>query len=104
MQFDLKGVAGQSSEPFCRPGHDAEAGWPGQRLRRQGLCGGELILRGEGRAARESGKHVILGNVALYGATSGALYAAGRAGERFAVRNSGAWPLSRAWATTAANT
>jgi glutamate synthase domain-containing protein 3 len=56
----------------------------------KGLCGGELILRGQGRAARESTKHVILGNVALYGATSGSLYAAGRAGERFAVRNSGA--------------
>src|SRR6202020_268127 len=56
----------------------------------KGLCGGELILRGQGRAARESELHVILGNVALYGATSGALFAAGRAGERFAVRNSGA--------------
>jgi glutamate synthase (NADPH/NADH) large chain len=56
----------------------------------KGLCGGELILRGEGRASRESTRHVILGNVALYGATSGSLYAAGRAGERFAVRNSGA--------------
>src|SRR6202000_907630 len=56
----------------------------------KGLCGGELILRGQGRAARESELHVILGNVALYGATSGALYAAGRAGERFAVRHSGA--------------
>jgi len=48
------------------------------------------VLRARGRAARESEKHVILGNVALYGATSGSLFAAGRAGERFAVRNSGA--------------
>src|ERR1700743_1069938 len=56
----------------------------------KGLCGGELILRGQGRAARESERHVILGNVALYGATAGSLYAAGRAGERFGVRNSGA--------------
>jgi glutamate synthase (NADPH/NADH) large chain len=55
----------------------------------KGLCGGELVLRGVGRAARDSAQHVILGNVALYGATSGALFAAGRAGERFAVRNSG---------------
>jgi glutamate synthase (NADPH/NADH) large chain len=47
-------------------------------------------LRGQGRAARESNKHTILGNVALYGATGGTLFAAGRAGERFAVRNSGA--------------
>jgi glutamate synthase (NADPH/NADH) large chain len=56
----------------------------------KGLCGGELVLRGQGRAAEESGKHTLLGNVALYGATSGRLFAAGCAGERFAVRNSGA--------------
>jgi glutamate synthase (ferredoxin) len=43
-----------------------------------------------GRAAERSGDHVLLGNVALYGATAGKLFAAGRAGERFAVRNSGA--------------
>jgi glutamate synthase (NADPH/NADH) large chain len=55
----------------------------------KGLSGGELILRGRGRAAEESALHTLLGNVALYGATGGALYAAGRAGERFAVRNSG---------------
>ncbi len=54
------------------------------------LSGGEIVLRPSGPIARESHRHVILGNVALYGATSGSLYAAGRAGERFAVRNSGA--------------
>ena len=52
--------------------------------------GGEIVIRACGQAAKDSGKHVILGNVALYGATSGSLFAAGRAGERFAVRNSGA--------------
>jgi glutamate synthase (ferredoxin) len=56
----------------------------------KGLSGGEIVIRPVGSAARESSKHVILGNVALYGATSGSLLAAGRAGERFAVRNSGA--------------
>jgi glutamate synthase domain-containing protein 3 len=56
----------------------------------KGLCGGELVLRGVGRAAEESAQHTLLGNVALYGATSGWLFAAGRAGERFGVRNSGA--------------
>ena len=48
------------------------------------------MLRPVGRAAERSGDHVLLGNVALYGATAGKLFAAGRAGERFAVRNSGA--------------
>ncbi len=56
----------------------------------KGLSGGELVLRARGLAAKDSGQHVILGNVALYGATAGKLFAAGRAGERFAVRNSGA--------------
>ena len=56
----------------------------------KGLSGGELILRARGRAASDSARHTLLGNVALYGATAGSLYAAGRAGERFAVRNSGA--------------
>src|SRR5258708_25687769 len=56
----------------------------------KGLSGGELVIRARGLAAKDSGQHVILGNVALYGATAGKLFAAGRAGERFAVRNSGA--------------
>jgi glutamate synthase (ferredoxin) len=54
------------------------------------LSGGELVIQALGLAAKDSGQHVILGNVALYGATSGQLFAAGRSGERFAVRNSGA--------------
>jgi glutamate synthase domain-containing protein 2/glutamate synthase domain-containing protein 1/glutamate synthase domain-containing protein 3 len=90
LQFDLKGVAGQSFGAFAVPGMTLKLEGLANDFVGKGLCGGELILRGEGRAARESTRHVILGNVALYGATSGALYAAGRAGERFAVRNSGA--------------
>jgi len=90
LQFDLKGTAGQSFGAFTVPGMTLKLEGLANDFVGKGLCGGELILRGEGRAARESTKHVILGNVALYGATSGSLYAAGRAGERFAVRNSGA--------------
>jgi glutamate synthase domain-containing protein 2/glutamate synthase domain-containing protein 1/glutamate synthase domain-containing protein 3 len=90
LQFDLKGVAGQSFGAFAVGGMTLKLEGLANDFVGKGLCGGELILRGEGRAARESTKHVILGNVALYGATSGSLYAAGRAGERFAVRNSGA--------------
>jgi len=90
LQFDLKGVAGQSFGAFAVAGMTLKLQGIANDFVGKGLCGGELILKAEGRAARESTKHVILGNVALYGATSGALYAAGRAGERFAVRNSGA--------------
>ena len=90
LNFDLKGVAGQSFGAFAAPGMTLKLLGLANDFVGKGLCGGELILRAEGRAARESTKHTILGNVALYGATSGSLYAAGRAGERFAVRNSGA--------------
>jgi len=90
LRFDLKGVAGQSFGAFAVSGMTLKLTGLANDFVGKGLCGGELILSGEGRAARESTRHVILGNVALYGATSGSLYAAGRAGERFAVRNSGA--------------
>jgi glutamate synthase domain-containing protein 2/glutamate synthase domain-containing protein 1/glutamate synthase domain-containing protein 3 len=90
LNFKLTGVAGQSFGAFAVPGMQLLLEGMANDFVGKGLCGGELILRGQGRAARESDLHVILGNVALYGATSGSLFAAGRAGERFAVRNSGA--------------
>ena len=93
LNFKLKGVAGQSFGAFAVRGMHLELEGMANDFVGKGLCGGELILRGQGRAARESELHVILGNVALYGATSGSLFAAGRAGERFAVRNSGAFAV-----------
>ncbi|QNI33867.1 glutamate synthase large subunit [Alloacidobacterium dinghuense] len=90
ISLKLKGVAGQSFGAFAAPGMSLTLEGLANDFVGKGLCGGELILRGQGRAARESDRHVILGNVALYGATGGSLFAAGRAGERFAVRNSGA--------------
>ena len=90
LNFKMTGVAGQSFGAFAIPGMTLVLEGMANDFVGKGLCGGELILRGQGRAARQSELHVILGNVALYGATSGALFAAGRAGERFAVRNSGA--------------
>jgi glutamate synthase (ferredoxin) len=56
----------------------------------KGLGGGEIVIRPPLEAKFVWHHNVILGNTALYGATGGELYAAGRAGERFAVRNSGA--------------
>ena len=55
----------------------------------KGMHGGELALRFPPRAQLASHEHVILGNTVLYGATGGSLFAAGRAGERFCVRNCG---------------
>lgn len=90
LTFQMKGIAGQSFGAFATSGMTLQLEGLANDFVGKGLCGGELILRGRGRAALESEKHVLLGNVALYGATAGWLFAAGRAGERFAVRNSGA--------------
>ncbi len=90
LMFKMSGVAGQSFGAFAVAGMTLELDGLANDFVGKGLCGGELVLRAQGRAAWESGKHTLLGNVALYGATSGRLFAAGRAGERFAVRNSGA--------------
>ena len=54
------------------------------------MSGGEIVVHPPADAPRKSEENGIIGNTALYGATSGALFAAGKAGERFAVRNSGA--------------
>jgi glutamate synthase (NADPH/NADH) large chain len=88
--FDLKGIAGQSFGAFAVSGMTLQLEGLANDFVGKGLCGGEIILRGQGRAAQHSEAHTLLGNVALYGATGGWLFASGRAGERFAVRNSGA--------------
>ncbi|HUB17206.1 MAG TPA: glutamate synthase large subunit [Acidobacteriaceae bacterium] len=90
LTFRLTGEAGQSFGAFAVPGMGLVLKGLANDFVGKSLSGGEIILRGQGRAALQSELHTILGNVALYGATSGALFAAGRAGERFAVRNSGA--------------
>ncbi len=90
LTFSMKGIAGQSFGAFASSGMTLQLEGLANDFVGKGLCGGELVLRGQGRAAEESVKHTLLGNVALYGATGGWLFAAGCAGERFAVRNSGA--------------
>jgi glutamate synthase (NADPH/NADH) large chain len=90
LTFKMHGTAGQSFGAFAVSGMTLQLEGLANDFVGKGLCGGELILRAQGRAARESAEHTLLGNVALYGATSGWLFAAGRAGERFGVRNSGA--------------
>ena len=90
ISLQLHGTAGQSFGAFCVEGMTLMLdGWANDFVGK-GLSGAKLVIRPRGLAAKNSGQHVILGNVALYGATAGSLFAAGRAGERFAVRNSGA--------------
>src|ERR1700729_1644547 len=88
--FELTGTAGQSFGAFAGEGLKLILTGQANDFVGKGLSGADLILRAVGRAAENSHEHVLLGNVALYGATAGRLFAAGRAGERFAVRNSGA--------------
>ncbi|MEO6910865.1 MAG: glutamate synthase-related protein, partial [Edaphobacter sp.] len=90
ITFNLNGTAGQSFGAFVADGMKLVLDGQANDFVGKGLSGGEIVIRARGLAAKDSGQHVILGNVALYGATSGKLFAAGRAGERFAVRNSGA--------------
>jgi glutamate synthase (ferredoxin) len=90
ITINLAGTAGQSFGAFTVDGMKLVLDGQANDFVGKGLSGGEIDIRACGLAARDSGQHVILGNVALYGATSGSLFAAGRAGERFAVRNSGA--------------
>jgi glutamate synthase (ferredoxin) len=89
ITFELDGTAGQSFGAFAAEGTTLVLTGQANDFVGKGLSGATLILRATGRAAENSHEHVLLGNVALYGATSGRMFAAGRAGERFAVRNSG---------------
>ena len=89
VTFELDGTAGQSFGAFAGEGMKLVLTGQANDFVGKGLSGATLVMRAVGRAAERSDEHVLLGNVALYGATAGRLFAAGRAGERFAVRNSG---------------
>ncbi len=84
----LQGSAGQSFGAFCARGISLRLEGEANDGVAKGLCGGEIVVRRPPSSGAPD--DVLVGNVALYGATSGDLYVGGRAGERFAVRNSGA--------------
>ncbi len=90
IQVALEGTAGQSFGAFCINGMRLTLVGEANDYVGKGMAGGELIIRPSERARYVWQENVIIGNTCLYGATGGYLYAAGRAGERFAVRNSGA--------------
>ena len=90
VEVALRGAAGQSLGAWLAPGvtltvHGAVNDYAGK-----GLSGGIVVVRPPDDAHFPAGENVIAGNVALYGATSGRMFLGGLAGERFAVRNSGA--------------
>lgn len=90
ITLHLSGVAGQSLGAFNAGGLDLILEGDANDYVGKGMAGGRIVLRPPAQA-RYEGRHTpIMGNTCLYGATGGELYAAGRTGERFAVRNSGA--------------
>ena len=86
----LRGSAGQSLGAFLCQGITLETFGDANDYVGKGLSGGHIVVRPTVSSPLESKENTIIGNTVLYGATSGKLFAAGRAGERFAVRNSGA--------------
>ena len=84
------GGAGQSFGAFAQKGITLDVHGDANDYFGKGLSGGKLIIQPKKEAQFMPNENVIIGNVALYGATSGEAYIRGMAGERFAVRNSGA--------------
>ncbi|MFD1597834.1 glutamate synthase large subunit [Halobellus rarus] len=89
IRCDFDGVAGQSFGAFLANGVTMELTGAANDYVGKGLSGGKVIVETPENAAYEPDENVLIGNVALYGATQGELYVNGVAGERFAVRNSG---------------
>lgn len=90
INIDLKGSAGQSLGAWLARGVTLKLVGEANDSVGKGLCGGEIIIYPSSEIQYQWGENTIIGNTVLYGATSGQLFAAGRAGERFAIRNSGA--------------
>ncbi|MGA9409290.1 MAG: glutamate synthase large subunit [Roseobacter sp.] len=90
LTVKLSGSAGQSLGAFAAPGLKLEVSGDANDYVGKGLSGGRIVVRPPMASPIVAGENTIIGNTVLYGATDGYLFAAGRAGERFAVRNSGA--------------
>ncbi len=90
LTVKLQGSAGQSLGAFAAPGLRLEVAGDANDYVGKGLSGGTIVVRPPMASPLVAEDNVIIGNTVLYGATDGYLFAAGRAGERFAVRNSGA--------------
>ncbi|MBO9464353.1 glutamate synthase large subunit [Tropicibacter sp. R15_0] len=90
LHVKLTGSAGQSLGAFAAPGLKIEVSGDANDYVGKGLSGGTVVVRPPLVSPLVAAENTIIGNTVLYGATDGYLFAAGRAGERFAVRNSGA--------------
>ena len=90
INVKFRGSAGQSFGAFLTRGIDFTLEGETNDYLGKGLCGGIISVMPPRRSTFQASENTIAGNTLLYGATSGEVYIAGRAGERFAVRNSGA--------------
>ncbi|MBC7137179.1 MAG: glutamate synthase large subunit [Defluviimonas sp.] len=90
LTVKLSGSCGQSLGAFAAPGLKIEVMGDANDYVGKGLSGGTIVVRPQMSSPLVASENTIIGNTVLYGATDGHLFAAGRAGERFAVRNSGA--------------
>jgi len=90
ISVKLSGSAGQSFGAFLAPGVKLELEGDSNDYMGKGLSGGRIVVYPPRQSRYKAEDNVIIGNTVLYGATAGDLYVAGKAGERFAVRNSGA--------------
>lgn len=90
ITINFKGSAGQSFGAFAPRGLTLNLQGDSNDYAGKGLSGGKIIIASPEGAKWNAANNVITGNVVLYGATSGEAYFSGQAGERFAIRNSGA--------------
>lgn len=90
INFKCEGSAGQSFGAFAAKGLTLTLEGEGNDYVGKGLSGAKLVIYPFANINYVPEQNILIGNVALYGATSGELYVRGKAGERFAVRNSGA--------------
>ena len=89
ININLEGSAGQSLGAFLTKGITLKVFGDSNDYVGKGLSGGKIIVRTSKKSNLISNNNVIIGNTVLYGSTSGKMFASGKAGERFAVRNSG---------------
>ena len=90
IRFALRGSAGQSFGAWLAPGIELTLTGEANDYAGKGLSGGTIAVRPPAEATFKAEENVIVGNTVLYGATAGRAFFRGIAGERFAVRNSGA--------------
>jgi glutamate synthase (ferredoxin) len=88
IKLNFQGAAGQSFGAFNLPGMVLHLTGEANDYVGKGMYGGEIVVVPPSEITYLAADNAILGNTCLYGATGGTLYAQGRAGERFAVRNS----------------